>query len=362
MPCAMILSLNVWIMSLGKNNAFNLHYHRQRAGLSQAELAARAGISRAAVSSIETESVVPSVRAALAIARVLDCTVEELCGGTAAESPSFRWAVEPGPGCTRFWESQEIDTSLRFPVEALALNPFPPDGFLSGGSNRKTPAIPSLALACCDPAARFFASEFEKLSGVRMLVLPRNGRQALQLLSQGSVHLGGIHAATEENPDANVQRVRSVLGEGWALLRLTDWRTGIAVANGTTARTANGAIKAARRWAMREKGAAARECLDELLGARKASGRVVGGHREVADAVKWGWADAGITLELCAAENSLRFVSVRTEGLDLVFSTRLLADPRVKKLIAMIQSRAFRRPGEAPTGYSTARAGNLVLT
>jgi DNA-binding XRE family transcriptional regulator len=45
---------------------------------SQAELAERAGISRAAVSAIEGERLSPSVATALALAEVFECSVEEL--------------------------------------------------------------------------------------------------------------------------------------------------------------------------------------------------------------------------------------------------------------------------------------------
>jgi DNA-binding XRE family transcriptional regulator len=44
------------------------------------ELAGRAGISRAAVSAIEGDRLSPSVTTALALAAVLDCSVEELFG------------------------------------------------------------------------------------------------------------------------------------------------------------------------------------------------------------------------------------------------------------------------------------------
>ena len=51
---------------------------------SQADLAERAGISRAAVSAIEAERLSPSVAAALALAAVFECSVEELFGRAAA--------------------------------------------------------------------------------------------------------------------------------------------------------------------------------------------------------------------------------------------------------------------------------------
>ena len=55
-----------------------LQLRRLRRGLSQEELAAELGVSRQTVSAIENRQSVPSVRLALAIARALQATVEEL--------------------------------------------------------------------------------------------------------------------------------------------------------------------------------------------------------------------------------------------------------------------------------------------
>src|SRR5215211_7278580 len=51
---------------------------RERAGLTQLELAGAAGLSRATVGAVETGRHVPSVHAALELARVLGTTVEAL--------------------------------------------------------------------------------------------------------------------------------------------------------------------------------------------------------------------------------------------------------------------------------------------
>lgn len=48
------------------------------AGLSQEELAAQVGTTRQTISSLERGTSLPSVTLAIAIARALDCTVEEL--------------------------------------------------------------------------------------------------------------------------------------------------------------------------------------------------------------------------------------------------------------------------------------------
>ena len=75
------------------------------------------------------------------------------------------------------------------------------------------------------------------------------------------------------------------------------------------------------RWAAREPGSAARECLDELLGNRHFSGRVVNGHAAVAEAVRAGWAEAGVCVRFSAAEAGLNFLPVPgSEALDFTSS------------------------------------------
>src|SRR5438128_7709196 len=97
------------------------HRVRQRRtakGWSQAELARRAGISRAAVSAIEVNRLVPSVAAALALATALDGTVEDLFGAArpAPGGPTWAWPARREP--CRFWRASVGGRTLIYPVEA----------------------------------------------------------------------------------------------------------------------------------------------------------------------------------------------------------------------------------------------------
>jgi molybdate-binding protein/DNA-binding XRE family transcriptional regulator len=338
---------------------------RRERGWSQEHLAAQAKISRAAVSAIENGAVVPSVRVALALAHVFGLTVEELFGPTLPAAGGESWSIDPTGPVAGYWEVEDAGATRRYPAESLMMNPCRLDGALIGGrwqrATRDRPP-PTLVLACCDPAARWLGAEYERASGVRLLVLPRNGLEALKLLQRGAVHVGGIHTSTEEDPEANRRRVREVLGPGWVLLRMTDWLSGIALPAGEKHRSASSLARGHRRWAMREKGAAARDSLDRLLGAKRPAGRVVRSHLAVADAVMAGWANAGITLQLCAAEDHLEFIPLRREGLDLVFAERLLEDRRIRQLISLLQSRAFRQVVATLPGYSSGQTGSLVTS
>src|SRR5215472_7331207 len=85
-------------------------------GWSQAELARRAGISRAAVSAIEIERLVPSVAAALALAAAFGCRVDALFAIGEVERPAWAWPAGSDP--CRFWQAEVGGRVLYFPVEA----------------------------------------------------------------------------------------------------------------------------------------------------------------------------------------------------------------------------------------------------
>lgn len=53
-------------------------YRKTAGGLTQAELAQRAGVTRQSIISIELGKYRPSVELALLLARALDCTVDDL--------------------------------------------------------------------------------------------------------------------------------------------------------------------------------------------------------------------------------------------------------------------------------------------
>jgi len=331
---------------------------------SQAELARRAGISRTAVSAIEGERLTPSVTAALGLAAALECSVEELFGqGKASEPQGPEWAWVPHSEPCRYWEAEVCRRRLLYPVEAMSLNPIPHDGLWHGGlchESGEAPAETTLTLACCDPAAGLLAAEFAQASGFRLLVFPRSGSAALELLQRGLIHVAGLHRSTTEQPDRNAETVRTKLGHGYCLLRATQWEEGVALPADDKARSPQSLARSPRRWAAREPGSAARECLDELLGSRRFSGRQVDGHAAVAEAVRAGWAEAGVCVRLCAEEAGLNFLPVRRESLDFCFRGTVQHDPRIQALVRLLRTRSHRRLVSELPGYDAQHTGEII--
>lgn len=330
----------------------------------QAELASRAGISRTAVSAIEGALLTPSVATALALARVFECSVEELFAvATRPLTIRAEWVWPPGDSSGRYWQA-EMDGQIKlYPVEAVGLNPVAHDGLWSAGRplevNSPLPEK-TLVLASCDPAAGLLAAEYARQTGFRLLVFPRGGRAALELLQQRRVHVAALHFATDETPERNAALVRERVTAPCTLLRSARWQSGVALGRGRTPGEVAAPSRQRLRWAAREPGSAARECLDELLGRPDFDGREVGGHNSVAEAVRSGWADAGVCVRFSATEAGLDFLPLRTEDLDFCFLAARRADPRIQALLRVVRSRSWRRLlGELP-GYDIHETGALA--
>ena len=81
------------------------------------------------------------------------------------------------------------------------------------------------------------------------------------------------------------------------------------------------AIDGRLRWVGREPGSAAGELQQELLAGRVPK-HVARGHRNVAEAVRAGWADVGVCVRLVSEEAGLDFLTVREETYDLCFPAK----------------------------------------
>lgn len=329
---------------------------RTAVGLTQAELAERAGISRTAVTAIEGGRLVPSVAAALAIAEVLGATVEALFGRGGVGAEEEVWAWEPTDAPARFWRAEVAGRRLRYPAGSTPMLTPLPD---SGAPLRAAAPEETLVMACCDPAAGLLATQFAGVTGLRLLVLPRSSRQALEMLKQRLVHLAGLHLATPEAPERNDEAARETLGEGFQMLRIARWQEGIAVAPTTRLRSVRAAAKARLTWIGREPGSGARQCLDRLLADRPGPRRIARNHRGVTEAVQSGWADAGVCVQLASVEAGLDFLPVQEEAYDVCILSALANDRRIKAFLGVVRSAAYRRLlGELP-GYDASETGQL---
>ncbi len=342
-------------MTHAESNDNRVRFYRTQRGWSQAELAIKAGISRTAVTAIEGRRLVPSVAAALGLAAALSVTVEELFGQRDAAIAEPVWAWQ-GAASRQFWRADIGERSVRYPASSLPmLTPLPDDASLGLAAKPDE----TLVIACCDPAAGLLASQFASATGMRLLVLPLSSRQALEMLREGTVHMAGLHLETRDTPDRNAHVVREFLGIDHQLVRIARWQEGIALAPTAKLRSLRAVTNARLTWVGREAGSGARQCMDRLLGERAAPRRLARNHRGVTEAVRSGWADAGVCVQLASAEAGLDFLSVQEEAYDLCFPTSLADDRRIKAFLGVVRSTAYRKLlGELP-GYDNSETGSV---
>jgi molybdate-binding protein/transcriptional regulator with XRE-family HTH domain len=340
----------------------DLRNRRSLRGWSQEQLARRSGLSRAGISAIETDRLIPSAAAALALAAALECRVEDLFRLRGPESRESSWAWSPLRQPCRYWKAKVGGSMKLYPAEETGSGVVPHDGVYRGGSLHGEVEVDpedTLIMACCDPAVGLLAAELARAADVRLIAFPRSSRTAMSLIGQGLVHVAGVHLARAEQAGGNAAIVMRELGAGYNLLRVARWEEGIAFAPGVRVPSVREAVDSNLRWVGREDGSGARQCLDELFGDHRPPRRLASDHRGVAEAVRSGWADAGVCLRLVSEEAGLEFLPVREETYDLCFPDRWEGDHRIQALLHVVRSQSYRRAlGELP-GYDSAETGEL---
>jgi len=349
-----------------KNRVKQLRLER---GWSQDELARRSAVSRSGISAVEIDRLIPSAEAALAIARALQCRFEDVFYLEPSVEPETIWASTPERTPCRYWQANVAGRRVLYPSQALGDSVLPHDGLFdvvqfqpsraqTQSSAGHTDTRATLVVASCDPAIGLLASELAQSRHIRLLVLPLSSRAALAALGRGLVHAAGVHFAGAGEA-GNEAMVRAQLGPDYQLLRTAEWQAGLALDPHQRVPSIRGALRGKLRWVGRENGSAARQCLDEVLGDRQPPRHLAQSHRGVAEAIRSGYADAGICVQLVSEQAGLNFLSIRTEPHDLCVPTAELNDPKIRALIEVVQSQSYRRLLAELPGYTSADAGAM---
>ena len=345
-------------MTWDSNSGNRVRQRRIQLGMTQAELAERAGISRTTITAIEGNQLFTSVASALALSEAMETTVEALFGrGDDTESTEV-WAWKPANSSPSHWRAEVMGKIICYPATVNpALTLLPDPSISRANSSLDLRAGETLVLAGCDPAAGILASHFAAVAGLRLIVLPRSSRDALQMLRDGLVHLAGIHFTSGQEPNQNQDSIRTELGTGFQTIRLAQWQAGIVSRPAAKLRTVRAALNARREWVGREPGSAARRCLDRILPRRTSPRYQARDHRGVAEAVRSGWADAGVCVQLVGEEAGLSFLPVQLEAYDVCFPIAFADDRRLKAFTSLVRSTAYRKMIGALPGYDVSESG-----
>jgi molybdate-binding protein/DNA-binding XRE family transcriptional regulator len=365
---------------------------RVERGLSQAQLAEAAGLTRQAVYSIESNHYLPNVTVALRLAHSLGQRVEDLfrldSAGAVVDAALLggRDKLSSTPRA-KVWSVG--DRTFALPVASLGASltySTPADGLIIGpatGSGRarrvrvqllQDPRIVTrqVVVAGCDPAIQLVAERLRQhREPASLLGWPMGSTAALEALKRGEVHVAGLHVVDPRSGESNLPFVRRHLRDrDVTLVTFASWEAGLLVRAGNP-KAIRGPADLARKdvcLVNREDGSGARLLLDQRLSAEGISPAKVRGyadtvasHLEVGRRVAEGRADVGMGVESIARLLGLGFVPLQTERFDLVIPSGFFTGhPGVARLLEALVSREVRAEIEALGGYSTRETGHIV--
>jgi putative molybdopterin biosynthesis protein len=359
---------------------------RIASGLSQVELANRAGFTRQAVSAIEAGQYVPNTLVSLRLAAVLGCAVEDL----------FRVPDRPNQIEAELVGTQPVLLPARVQVARVGQRLLArPLGGMSGpsttadglfhGSGASPGAVAPVDLlvdqrvvdntavvAGCDPSLALIGAHLtRRYPSFRLQWVQEGSLAALRALSRGEVHAAGSHLRDPETGEENVPFVRRELaGRGLLVVTLSRWQQGLIIARGNPKGITSVAdlLRADVTIVNREAGSGCRRLLDTQIDAIGGVPETVRGYRRelrshmaVAEAIAAGLADAGPGIEAAARAFGLDFVPLQDERYDLVIPAEHLESPPLQALLEVATSRSCRDEVEALGGYDSSLAGSIVV-
>ena len=157
----------------------------------------------------------------------------------------------------------------------------------------------------------------------------------------------------------NRQAAREILNTPFSLLRMADWQEGLTLAPGLRLNSVNQVLMSNVRWIGRETGSGARQVLDELLQGNTSSTMMAKNHQGVAEAIRAGWAEAGVTLRLVSEEAGLDFIALREEAYDLCIPESQADDSRVRALVDVVRSASLKNMLRDLPGYDVNPTGEM---
>jgi DNA-binding XRE family transcriptional regulator len=335
-----------------------LRERRLESGLTQTELASRAGVSRQLVAAVEAGQNTPSVDAALRLAQVLATTVEELFSPPIATVMSALWGeafpddtpLRVGRVGDQIVAAELADHGTAGPVWAT------PDGVVQAGKLRLFPsASPAgLVLAGCDPALGVADAMLQGLGPRRLLAISTATGTALEALTRGRVHAAVVHGPEGRLPEPPLPVIR---------VQLAGWLVGLAVPAKRRRQSLDELLAGRTRIAQRDPEAASQQALErtlEVFGlATPPRGPRVAGHIDAARVAST-LNCAAVTTEAAAHAFELAFLPIERHTVQIWIAERWLDQPAADAFCNLISTTAFTDRISQFRGYDLTGCGTRV--
>ena len=331
---------------------------RTAAGLTQAELAREARVSRALVGAVERGRHMPAADAAIRLAAALGTSVERLFGDREDSAglparPVVGDRLPEGALVRAARLDGQVLVRAFDPTGALGTAGAGADGVVDGGAVRLFPgAGPHGALvAGCDPVLNLAEGLLERGAGdARIVGVPATTGQALAALAADRCHAVLVHGPRRSlKPAPDVRR--------WHLAR---WRSGFAthprLARPSLEALLGGEVPLVRR----DRSAACQQAVERAarrLGApRPAPGPLAGSHLAAAqDARALG--AAAVAIEPIALATGLEFSALETHDVELWVPERWTGHPGVRAFVELLGTRRFLDRAAALPAYDLTDTG-----
>ena len=334
-----------------------LRDRRRECGLTQAELATRAGVSRQLIAAVEAGHNTPAVDAALGLARALGSTVEELFAEHApavvvALGDRLRdgAAIRVGRVGDQLVAAGLADHGVAGAAWAK------PDGVLDADGVRLFPgASPAgCVLAGCDPAFGVAEAMLGGLGSRSLLAISAPTGTALDALRRGAVHAAVVHGRPDELPEPPVPVVR------WHLAR---WQVGLAVPHRFRGHSFESVLRSGLPIVRRDPAATSQQAFERARIAAGieplATGPQATGHLDAARLAATLDA-AGVTTEGAARTFDLSFIALEDHLVEVWITDRWLDHPGVAALVEVLATTAFTERVAHFGGYDLTHCGERV--
>ncbi len=318
---------------------------RLRRGLSQAELAELAGVSRQLVGAIEAGRHLPRVDAALGLADALVVDVTDLFGS----APDVRDVVSGNPPAegdlVRVGRVAGRFVVARARVEASGWGNA--DGLIEDGRLRMLSSLaPGPVMVGCEPGLEVIERDLRE-GGLGALAVGASSRASVRSLHEGRAHMAVVHGRSGEMPEAAPVIDR---------FRLCRWRVGLAAPMDTSPGWEERALSGQSEVIQREGGAGVQTAF-ERAAATSAPGPLSTGHIE---AVKMALNTGipAVTIEPAAVALGARFHALETHDAEVWVPREWSGDRVVEAAMQEIAGTRFQRRLLGVGGYDLERIGS----
>lgn len=318
----------------------SLRQRRLDAGLTQGELAARAGVSRPLVAAVEAGINTPAVDAALALASALATSVEELFAEDSPDVVPVLGAELRDGALLRVGQVGERLVAAELAdhgTEGASWQT--PDAVHQGGELKLFPgANPAGAvLAGCDPALGVAERMLDGLGPRSLLAISASTGAALEALKRGRVHAALVHNVPARFPKPPIPVERR---------HFARWQVGLALAPKLRRHSLEAVLHSDVPLAQRDPAAASQQAFERALRAAgidaPPSGPHAAGH---IDAARLAAAldGAAVTTEAAAHAFDLRFLPLEEHHVEIWINSRWLDHVGINALGELLATSAFTK-------------------